>query len=138
MRSKDELLADLRQNEDFMKRMEFVKTKFYPALCDATRNIDDALSFLSSINTIIMNDFLERMKEVKLVDMKLVDKLDPTDEKHEQLKSLLALFDDIDVFKAKEYLEGMRQEINLFLSEENKERQLSDLKPKWLDDLDQQ
>jgi hypothetical protein len=122
VRSKADLLKDLRSNQDFMERMSFIKEKFYPALIDASKSIDDATSFLASINTIIMEDFLSRMKEVKLGDMKLADKLDPKDEKYEELKAMLALFDEIDVFKAKEYIAGMREEILLFLNEETKER----------------
>ena len=61
--------------------------------------------------------------------------LDPKDEKYEELKAMLALFDNKSIFEAKEYIEGMRNEISLFLGEEAKERSLSSLKTKWLDEL---
>ena len=134
VRTKEELLKQLKNNIDFTQRMKFVKEQFYPALCKASKNIEDATTFLTSINNIIMNDFLGRMKDVKLSEMKLTEKLDPQDEKYDDLVELIKIFDDLDVFKAKEYLEGMRQEINLFLSEENKERKLESLKTKWLTD----
>lgn len=134
-KSRKEILADLKKNKDFMEKMKFTKEVFYPALCKATKNIDDAQMFLGSIASIMMEIFLGFMKTKRLGELDLPSKLDPKADNYEELKTLLALFEDMDVFTAKTYFEGMRSEISLFLNEENKGRPLSDLKTKWVDEL---
>lgn len=135
IRSKEQILADLRANVKFQEKMTFIKEKVYPALCDATTSIDDATQNLSIINTVIMEKFLGFMKEKTMKDINIYSNLDPKDPKYEELKALLQLFDEYSVFDTKDILEGMKNEITLFITEENKSRQLSDLKTKWLDEL---
>ena len=118
-----------------MEKMKFTKEVFFPALGKATTSIDDALQNLSVINSILMERFLGLMKEKTMKDIKLADSLSGTDPKHKEMKEMIELFDDMSVFDAKDLMEGMRNEINLFLTEENKSRQLSDLHPKWLDEI---
>lgn len=134
-KTREEILADLKGNQKFVEKMKFTKEVFYPALLKSSKSIDDASSFLSSINNIMMEKFLGYMKEKNFGDLKLVEMLDPKDEKYAELKEMLALFDEKSVFEAKEYIEGMRNEISLFLGEEAKGRPLSSLKTKWLDEL---
>lgn len=68
-------------------------------------------------------------------ELKIVDNLSKDDTKYEALKDMLQLFDDYSVFDAKDMLEGMKNEITLFLVEENKARTLDDLKRKWIDEM---
>lgn len=135
MKTKDELMVEMRNNQKFIEKMKFAKEKFYPAIIKASRNIDDASMFLSSINSIIMEKFLGEMKLKKLSDLKLIEVLDEKDEKYEDYKELLSLFDDFSVFDSKDYIEGMRNEIQLFISEEMKERTLDTLRTRWLDEI---
>lgn len=135
-KKREEIIADLKNNKDFMEKMKFTREQFYPALCKASRNIEDATSFISSINTVLMEKFLGLMKEKKFGELNLIDSLDPKDEKYEDIKSMLELFNDMNLFDAKSQFEGMKAEINLFVQEENRERQLQDLKTRWIDQLD--
>lgn len=134
-KTKEELLNNLKGNKDFQVKMKFTREKFYPALINATTSIDDASILLSGFNTIIMQEFLGLMKEKKLGDLKLDTKLDPTNEKFKASKDLLNLFKDMSVFDAKDHIEGMKNEIELFKNEEMKERGLETLKTKWIDEL---
>lgn len=134
-KSKDQLMTELKSNEKFATKMKFTKEVFYPALCAATTSIDDASILLGGFNTVIMQEFLASMKDKTLKDLNLGDKLDPFNNKMDECKALLALFEDMSVFDAKDYIEGMRNEIQLFLTEEAKERPLTDLKVRWLDEL---
>jgi len=133
-KTKAELIADLQKNAAWMMKMKFVKESFYPALCKATNSIEDALQNLTIINSVILEKFLAKMKEVKMRDIDIYSNLMPSDPQYENIKAMLELFDDLSVFEAKEYFEGLKQEINLFLNEENKERKLEDLKTKWMDE----
>lgn len=130
-----EMLANLKNNAEWMAKMKFVKETFYPALCKATISIEDALSNLSIINTVILEKFLGRMKLVKLIDLDIYSNLSKTDPQYEGLQAMLSLFDDKSVFEAKELFEGMKSEIQLFLGEEQKKRTLDELATFWMDDM---
>lgn len=134
-KTKEELLLDLKKNEKFMAKMKFTKEKFFPALIEATDSVEDATIFLGSINTILMEEFLGFMKEKKFSDLNLVNKLDQKDENYEKYKALLSLFDEMNVFEAKDLIEGMKNEINLFIQEEMKNRKLDSLPTRWLDEI---
>ena len=131
----EEILEQTRHNAEFREKMSFVKNEFYPALCKATTSIEDALQNLTIINSVIMDKFLARMKEVKMSDIDIYTNLSPSDPQYEGLKLMLQLFDDMSVFEAKQYFEGMKAEIGTFLNDENKERKLEDLKTRWIDEL---
>lgn len=134
-RSKNEILADMKKNADFKRRMAFVKEKFWPALCESAENIKDAQMLMEGFNTQIMQSFLGKMKEVKLSDLKLEAQLDQTSPKYPEHLAMLKLFEDMSVFNAKDLIEGMREEINLFVTDELAERPLSSLKTRWVDEL---
>lgn len=134
-KSKEELLNNLRGNADFQLKMKFIKEQFYPALLEASTSIEDASTLLSGFNSTIMEKFLGLMKEKKVSELDLYSRLDVNAPKHEQHKKLLELFSDMDVFQAKEYIEGMRNEIEQFKLDEFRERPLDTLKTKWLDEL---
>ncbi len=134
-KTKEQIIADLRNNAEWTSKMKFVKESLFPALCKATTSIEDALSNLSIINTVILEKFLARMKTVKMKEIDIYSNLSKDDPQYEGLKTLLNLFDDMSINDAKELLEGMRSEINLFLQEEQKTRTLDSLPTKWLDDL---
>lgn len=134
-KTKAELIADLKKSADFMSKMKFVKEVFFPALCKATTSIEDATSNLSIINSVILDKFLARMKDVKMKDINIYSNLSASDPQYENLKAMLELFDDKSVFEAKELFEGMKSEISMFLNEEQKERKLETLATKWIDEL---
>lgn len=125
----------MKANVDFQKKMAFVREKFYPALCEAASSIEDATMLLSGFNTVLMQEFLGIMKEKKVSELSLGGKLDAMSDKFKENTALLDLFTDLTVFEAKDYIEGMKGEIELFKSEEMRERPLSSLKTKWADEL---
>lgn len=134
-KTKEELLRDLRLNPEFKKKMEFVREKFFPALCAATNSIEDASTLLYGFNAQIMDKFLGLMKEKKMSDLGLYEKLDSGNNKYNESKALLDLFQDMDVFSAKEYIEGMRQEIETWKRDMFMGKKLEDIPHKWIDEL---
>lgn len=134
-KTKEQLLGEMKTNADFQKKMVFIKEKFYPALCKASRNVEDATVLLEGFNATLMQSFLGLMKEKKLKDLNLATKLDAMSDTFAENRDLLELFDTMSVFEAKDYIEGMRNEIALFQREEWKSRPLSSLQVKWIDEL---
>lgn len=133
-KTQEQMLRDLKQNAEFLAKMKFIKEQFYPALINATTSIEDALQNLTIINSVMMEKFLGAMKEKKFKDIDIYTNLSKSDPKHDQLETMLHLFDDMTIFEAKEYLEGMKHEIALFQLEESRERTLESLKAKWADE----
>lgn len=130
-----ERLADLKKNGEWVKKMKFVKETFYPSVIKASASIDDALQLLHIVNTVIMEKFLARMKTVTMRDLDVYTNLMKSDPKYEDIKAMLGLFDEMSAFEAKEYIEGLKAEISLFINEEQKVRSLSTLPTKWMSDL---
>ena len=134
-KTREELLADLHANSEWIMKMKFVKEEFYPALIKATTSIDDALQNLSIINSVIMDKFLGKMKDTTMKDIDVYSNLSKDDPQYEGLKALLELFDNMTVFETKSYLEGMKSEISQFLIDEQKLRTLDTLPTKWMDEI---
>ena len=134
MKSKEEVLKQLKKSEGFNRKMLFVKNELYPALLNASKNIDDTQFFLGSLGSMIMQKFIEKMKDTKFSTLGLTDILDPKDNKYVEYRILLELFNDMNAVDVRDIIEGMKNEIQLFVNEEMRARPLSSLKTKWLDD----
>lgn len=134
-RSKEEILAKIKKTVQFQKNMSFIKEKFWPALCEASQNIQDASILLEGFNTQVMQEFLGWMKTVKISELKLHDKLDKDSPKYTENIALIELFQEMNVFNAKELIEGMRGEVQQFILDEMKTRPLTTLKTRWIDEL---
>lgn len=131
-KTKEEIEADMKRGAEVKRLRALVKDSIYPAVVDASLSIDDAKFLLHSFSSMMMDKFLESMKEVKFVDLKLVEKLDPASPKHADYVKLLALFENETVFTARELIEGMKMEIEMMISNEMKERKLDTLKTNFL------
>ncbi len=138
IRTREQLVKELKKSKDFVEKMAFVKGQFYPALMLASKSIDDAQFFLTSLSTMMMQKFLDLMKEKKFIDLGLTEILDPQDPKHAELAATLDLFKEMSVFDAKTLIEGMKQEIQMFINEELKGRPLGTLKTNWIDESPKQ
>jgi bifunctional ADP-heptose synthase (sugar kinase/adenylyltransferase) len=135
VKSKEELLAEMKGNAKFIIKMKFAKEQFYPAVVDLGVSVDETKMFLSSINNGLMEKFLQRMKELTFKDLDLISGLDPKGENFDKYKALLALFDDMSVFEAKEHLESMRNDIDIWITDEMRERKMDSVKARWIDEL---
>ncbi len=77
----------------------------------------------------------DKKKEVKMKDLNLGLKLNAMDDKFLEFQNIISIFDDMTVFEAKDHIEGMRGELDVFQRDEMHERPLSTLKTKWADEL---
>lgn len=135
LRSKEQLIKELQDNSKFKVKMKFTREQFYPALVKASTSIDDAQNLLGSLNTMIMQEFLSDMKSKKFSALKLEDKLDKDNPKYPEFIAMLDLFKESNIFDAKDCIEGMRSEIDLFMKDEREKRTLDTLETKWVDQL---
>lgn len=132
----EQIIAQSNRQRLFKEKLEFIKTKFYPSLIEASEDIDGAVQMLSILNTIMMEKFLGKMKEINMKDINLFTNLAETDPRHDEIEMMLHLFDEMSVFEAKEYFEGVKGEIELFKADWFKGKSLSELPAHWLGDDD--
>jgi hypothetical protein len=135
LKSKEELLKEMVGNAAFIAKMHFVREKIYPAVINIGDSVDETKMFLSSINNVLMEKFLGEMKKMTFKDLQIIGGLDEKGEKFDKYRELLALFDEMSVFDAKDYLEGMRSEIDTWINDEMRDKPMKDLKAKWIDQL---
>lgn len=131
-RTKADLIAENKRIKEVNRKREFVKNEFYPALIKSSDSVEDAKMFLSSLANMIMESFLAEMKEKKLAEYQLHKKLDPKSPKYKEIKALLELFKDESVFVSRELVEGMKNEVQMMIDLEMKERKLDTLKTNFL------
>jgi hypothetical protein len=135
---RDNIMADIiidkaKQMEEVRRMRAFVREKLYPALIETSTSIDDAKFLLGSFGNMIMQEFLAIMKEKKLSELKLVDKLDPNSPQYQGYKKIVELFDEENVFNARELVDGMKNEITMMVDNELKGRKLDTLKTNFLE-----
>jgi len=131
-KTKLEIAEDIRRQQKARYLRAFIKEKFYPALMEASTSIDDAKFLLSSLSNMVMENFLAQMKETKFVSLNLGAKLDKKAKNFPQYAAMLALFADENVLQARELIEGMKSEIELFINDEMKKRKLDTLTTNFL------
>ena len=132
-RSKDEILDSMKRVQEAKRLRAFAKNQLYPALINASTSVDDAKFLLGSFSNMIMEQFLSKMKETKFIELKLHEKLDKTAPNYKQYIDLLALFADETIFTSRELVEGMKNEVQMFIDNEMKDRKLDTLKTNFLE-----
>lgn len=135
-KSREQILAEMKARPEFKEKLAFVKEKFYPALINATTNVDSAVQSLTMLNAFLMESFLGFMKEKKFSELKLQEKLSPLDPKYKENVELLDLLNDHSVFDAKDVMEGLKNEIELFKRDTFQKMELKDLLTKWIDEIE--
>lgn len=133
-KTKPEIKARMQDVEKAKEQRKFVRDVFFPALCESTDNINDADMFLQSFSTMIMENFLQIMKEKKFKDFNLSEKLSKDSPKFEAIQKMVHLFDEMNVRDAQDLIEGMKNELRTFYRDEMNERKLETLKTRWLAD----
>jgi len=116
------------------KQRIFVKDKFFPALCKATESINDADIFLQSFSSMIMDTFLQQMKDKKFEDLSLASKLDQNSPKYKEITTLIHLFDGMSLRDAQHLIDGLKDEIRMFYKRDMGSRKLDTLMIDWLAD----
>lgn len=134
-KTKAEIIAGLKENKDFQRKIMFAREVFYPAIIKANPTVEEAGTWLSGFNSALMQAFLERMKEVKMSELKLGLKLNTMDDRFVEFGNIVSLFDDMTVFEAKDHIEGMRGEVDIWKRDEDHARPFSELQVKWSDEL---
>lgn len=132
-RTKEQIVAQMQREKDVKDKREFVKNKFYPALVKASKSIDDGKFLLGSMSNMVMEQFLGAMKDMKFSDLHLEKKLDPKADNYTEYVELLDIFKDENVFTARELIEGMKNEVQMMVDNELKDRPLTSLKTDFLE-----
>jgi len=131
--TKEQLTNDIKRMQDVKNKRAFVKNSFFPALVKASDSVDDAKFFLGSFSNLIMESFLAEMKTKNFMELKLHEKLDKKHPKYKEMIDLLGLFSSENVYDSRELVEGMKQEIEMMITDEFKKRKLDSLTTNFLE-----
>ncbi len=134
VRTKDQIADGMKRIQEAKRLRALARDVLYPAVINASTSIDDAKFLLGSFSNQMMEAFLAKMKETKFIDLKLHEKLDKTAPNYKQYIDLLAVFANEDIYSARELIEGMKNEIQMFIDTELKARKLDTLKTNFLED----
>ena len=131
-KDKNQFTAEQIQERD--RKRDIVKNKLYPLLLDTSLNIEDAKMFIESVAWVIKSQFDNKMKEMTISDLKLINMMSKTVDEKERLRHerILELFDHETIASTLEMIQQMPQAIDSFVREKNSKTQLSELDAKFL------
>lgn len=132
-KTKEQLIKEMQNLAKVKKYRAFVKDQFFPLVVKASTSVDDAKFWLTAFANMLTEQFLSKMKETKFSDMKLEEKLDKKDPHYEDFKAILKLFEEENVYSARELIDGMKGEIEMMITMEMKERKLDSLKTNFFE-----
>ncbi len=134
-KTKEQILAEMKNNKNFKEKIAFVREVFYPALMKATDNVEQAGEYLGALNSLLMQQFLKKMQDISFKDMNIPDLVNKEDPQYEPMKAMLTLLEDKTVFEAKDIMEGVKGEIDLFKRDYFKKMKLDQLPAVWIDQM---
>lgn len=128
-KTKEQIEQDIKSSEKIKAHRKFIKEIVYPALLEKSDSIDDAKIILGVVSTAIQQAMLNiQMKQlVKDLDIPEVD------EKYKKYSDIMVLFRDHSVTESTKLIQGLQDEIDETVRDENKERKLATLEVKLLD-----
>lgn len=117
---------------DVKRQQALTREKLYPALVDATVSIDESKMLLQAINSLIMEESLQVLREKKVQEIKdkLVKKL-CEEGREKEITALLETISGETLFTAKSLIEGLTTAIDYTLRAESMNRTLNSLEPDW-------
>lgn len=126
---KKKIQAEMQVEVD--RKRSRVKTELYPFLLEKSKSVEDAKVFCKVIALAIHQSFNNRMKDIKLSELKL-DEMVKSNPDFEKYKEVLNMFGGENLPACIEIFEGMSDVIDSFIREENTKRPLSELKATFL------
>lgn len=113
------------------KKRELIREKLYPYLLSNTESIEDAKVFVSACSVVIKQQFLGRMKEVKVEELKLKE-LQAEVSAVRRYNDLFDLVGKYSILEAMDLLDGLTVEMDATLKKELETRKLETLKVELL------
>lgn len=113
------------------KQRQLIKEKLYPFLLSNTESIDDAKVFISACAIVIKQQFLSRMKDTKVADLKLKN-LQADASAVRRYNDLFDIVADYSITDAITLIEGMVAELDATVKKELESRKLETLKVELL------
>ena len=123
----EQLLAEAKAKDETLRLRGRVKGDLYPLLVRSSTSVEDAKIFCQVIASSIKQAFNNRMREVKVEELKLIDMLAETDEKA-RYQEMLTMFGGETVNAALRMIDEMPGMIDGLVRVEMSKRPLSDFK----------
>jgi hypothetical protein len=121
-------LEEQKSKDEVLRKRKKVKEELYPLLVEKSESIEDAKMLLSVNVLAIKQAFNNKMKEIKVSELDLLNKINSEGDQYVRFRDLLMMFQDEFLPDALEMIDGMVQEIDGLVQAENKKRPLKELK----------
>lgn len=133
VRTKEEIIADEQRKAEVARKRDIITGQFYPALVKATISVDEAKALISATNSLLMGEVMKAMKEKKFSEVldSIHKGLCQDGERSEEIKALLEVFKDENLFITRELIEGMTGAIERMIVMDNRNKTLDSFKPDW-------
>lgn len=133
-KNKAQLLKDKENEKEVLRQREKIKNELYPFLLETSNNVEDAKIFCQSLAVVIRQKMSRLLENKVLKDLELSTMINSTLKAEEKMRweRILKMFEDEKLKTSLDILEGMSDEIDLFIREENQKRPLKDLKATFL------
>lgn len=130
-KSREQLFEEAKQKEETTRLRKIVKEQIYPLLLEESKSIDDAKIFCSATAIAIKQAFNNRMKELKVEELKLNTMLAESQEK-ERYEKMFNIIKEETILSALKMVDELPNAIDSFIREEMCKRPLTELKAELL------
>lgn len=126
-KTNEQLITETKAKDETLRLRGRVKDDLFPLLARSSESVEDAKIFCQIIATSIKQAFNNKMRELKVEELKLIDMLAETKEKA-RYEEMLTMFGDETINAALRMIDEMPGMIDSLVRKEMSKRPLSDFK----------
>lgn len=132
-KSKEQIAAEMKMNEEAKGRRIFVKKFLFPFLLENTESVDDAQILCEALSQTIRMAFNQKMVNTLFKELGIVEMMNPEAANAKKMIGLVKLIENENIATALRILDEIPQAINDKIRAESKDRKLADLKLEFND-----
>ena len=126
-KSKEQIEAEIKMNEEAKGRRIFVKDKLFPFLLDNTESIEDATVLCEALAQTIRMAFTQKMTKMEFKELGIKDMMNTTSDTAKKMTGIVELIENENIATALRILDEIPHAIADKIKAEGKNRKLVDL-----------
>lgn len=132
-KSSEQVAAEMRQIQEVKRQRALTKDVIFPLLVKGSTSISNAQQMIQVLSMSIRQAFNAQMKDLKVADLKVKEKIDPKVNQADYYCELLTVLEGERLTDVINLLEGIENEIARLIKKETSERKLETLKTDFID-----
>ena len=126
-KTKEQILEQVKQNQEARKRKTFVREKLFPFLLEHTESIDDAQILCEALAQTVRMAFNQKMVAMDFKELGIKDAMNPNSEHFKKMAGIVELLGEEKMATALRILDEIPQAIQDKIRAEGKKRKLAEL-----------